>query len=147
MTKYSNLVLSTLLWFFGGTLYFLLEVAYKSLTGHPERISWTMLLLAIILTIPIERCGEELPWSCPLWVQSTACTMLVTAAELVAGLILNVWLGLCIWDYSNLPFNFLGQICPQYMVVWWALCLMFVPAFDWLRWAVLGGEKPQYSFF
>ena len=49
MTRYSNAVLSVLLWFFGGTLYFLLEVAYKTSTGFPERISWTMLVLAVVL--------------------------------------------------------------------------------------------------
>lgn len=137
-------VLSILLWFFGGALYFLLEVAYKTATGHPERISWTMLAVAIVLTIPVERCGAELPWECPLWLQAAACAALVTAVELVAGLVLNVWLRLGIWDYSHLPLNLWGQICPQFSLVWWGLCLMFIPVFDWLRWSVEGGERPQY---
>ena len=134
MTRYSKPVLSMLLWFFGGALYFVLEVAYKTATGHPERISWTMLVVAIVLCIPVERCG------------AAACAALVTAAELVAGLLLNVWLGLGVWDYSDLPFNFMGQICPQFSLVWWALCLMFIPVFDWLRYAVEGKEKPHYTF-
>ena len=137
-------VLSILLWFFGGALYFVLEVAYKTATGHPERISWTMLVVAIVLTIPVERCGAELPWGCPLWLQAAACAALVTAVELVAGLLLNVWLGLGIWDYSHMPLNLWGQICPQFSFVWWALCLMFIPVFDWLRYAVEGGERPKY---
>ena len=144
MTRYSKPVLSMLLWFFGGALYFVLEVAYKTATGHPERISWTMLVVAIVLCIPVERCGAELPWECPLWLQAAACAALVTAVELVAGLLLNVWLGLGIWDYSDLPFNFMGQICPQFSLVWWALCLAFIPVFDWLRYAVEGGERPKY---
>ena len=49
MSKAGKRVLSVLLWFFGGTLYFLLEVAYKTATGHQERISWTMLVLAVVL--------------------------------------------------------------------------------------------------
>lgn len=147
MTKYSNAVLSMLLWFFGGTIYFLIEVAYKSLTEHPERISWTMLVLATLLTIPVERCGAELPWECPLWIQALTCASLVTVVELVAGLVLNVFLGLNIWDYSDLPFNLWGQICPQYAAAWWFLCLAFIPIFDWLRWAVVGGDKPRYNFF
>lgn len=60
MTRYSNRVLSVLLWFFGGTVYFFLEVAYKTIAEHPERISWTMLALAIVLSIPLERFGAEL---------------------------------------------------------------------------------------
>lgn len=146
MTQWSNRVLSVLLWFFGGTLYFLIEVAWKTATGHPERISWTMLVLAVVLCVPVERAGYNLPWSCPLWLQALACSALVTVTEFVAGLVLNVWLGLCVWDYTNLPFNLLGQICPQYAVAWWGLCFIFIPVFDWLRYAVTGGNKPTYRF-
>ncbi len=146
MSRAGRWVLSILLWVWGGTVYFLLEVGYKSLTGHPERISWTMLVLAIVLTIPVERCGAELPWSCPLWLQALACAALVSVVELAAGLVLNVWMGLGIWDYSGLTGNLMGQICPQFAAVWWGLCLAFIPAFDWLRWAVEGGERPQYTW-
>lgn len=144
MSRWGRRVLSMLLWFWGGTVYFLLEVAWKTATGKPEMISWTMLVLAVLLTIPVERCGEQLPWGAPLWLQALACAALVTAAELAAGLILNVWLGLGVWDYSDLPGNFIGQICPQFAAVWFGLCLVFIPAFDWMRWSVEGGERPKY---
>lgn len=144
MSRAGRWVLSMLLWFWGGTVYFLLEVAYKTATGKPEMISWTMLALAVLLTIPVERCGDQLPWGVPLWLQALACAALVTAAELAAGLILNVWLGLGVWDYSDLPGNFMGQICPQFAAIWFGLCLVFIPAFDWMRWSVEGGERPKY---
>ena len=92
MTRWGNRVLSMLLWSWGGTVYFLLEVAFKTATGHPERISWTMLVLAILLSVPLERFGAELPWSMPLMLQAAICTVAITATELVAGLILNTWL-------------------------------------------------------
>ena len=136
--------LSILLWFWGGTVYFLIEVAYKTATGAPERISWTMLVLAIFLCVPVERAGAELPWECPLWLQAEVCAALVTAAELVAGLILNIWLKLGIWDYSGIPFNLWGQVCLPFSLAWWVLCLVFIPVFDWLRWAVIGGDRPKY---
>ena len=145
MSRAGRWVLSMLLWFWGGTVYYLLEVVYKTATGHPERISWTMLVVAILLTVPVERCGAELPWSCPLWLQAVACATLVTAVELVEGLILNVWLGLGVWDYSQLPGNLWGQICPQFAAVWWVICLVFIPVFDWMRWAVESGERPHYG--
>lgn len=145
MTRFSKPVLSILLWFFGGTLYFLLEVAYKTLTGHPDRINWTMLVVALILCIPVERCGAQLPWSCPLWLQALCCAGAVTVVELLAGCVINLWLHMNVWDYSNLPFNLLGQICPQYSAIWFVLCLAFIPIFDWLRWAVEGGEFPAYK--
>ncbi len=144
MSRAGRWVLSMLLWFWGGTIYFLLEVAWKTATGKPEMISWTMLVVAVLLTIPVERCGEQLHWGVPLWLQALACAALVTAAELAAGLILNVWLGLGVWDYSDLPGNFMGQICPQFAAIWFGLCLVFIPAFDWMRWSVEGGQRPKY---
>ena len=145
MSKTGCWVLSMLLWFWGGTVYFLLEVAWKTVTGKPESISWTMLALAILLTAAVERCGYQLPWEVPLWLQALACAALVTAAELAAGLILNVWLGMGVWDYSDLPGNFMGQICPQFAAIWWVLCLAFIPVFDWMRYAVERGENPHYT--
>ena len=145
MTRWSDAVLSMLLWAWGGTVYFLLEVAFKSFTGHPERISWTMLVVAILLTIPVERAGEQLPWEVPLWLQALVCAALVTAVELAAGCVINLWLGWDVWDYTAMPGNLWGQICPQYSALWFVLCLVFIPTFDWLRWAVEGGVRPRYT--
>ena len=144
MSRAGRWVLSVLMWTWGGAAYFLLEVAYKTARGEPERISWTMLVLAAILCIPIERAGAEMPWDVPLWMQAAGGAVLVTATELIAGLILNVWLGLGVWDYSDLWGNLWGQICPQFAAIWWGLCLVFIPVFDWMRYAVAGGERPRY---
>lgn len=144
MSRAGRWVLSVLMWTWGGAAYFLLEVAYKTARGEPERISWTMLVLAAILCIPVERAGAEMPWDVPLWMQAAGCAVLVTATELIAGLILNVWLGLGVWDYSDLWGNLWGQICPQFAAIWWGLCLVFIPVFDWMRYAVAGGERPRY---
>lgn len=144
MSRAGRRVLSLLLWTFGGTVYFLLEVAWKTFRGEPERISWTMLVVAMLLTVAVERCGAELPWTCPLWLQGAACAVLMTVVELAAGLLLNKLLGLGIWDYSGLPGNLWGQICPQFTAVWWVLCMAFIPVFDWMRYAVEGGERPKY---
>ena len=139
-------ILSMLLWFWAGGVYFFIEVLWKTLRGRPDAISWTMFLLAIILAIPLERCGAEMKWETPLWVQGLVCGTAITAAELAAGLVLNVWLGLGVWDYSGLWGNFLGQVCPQFWLLW---CLGSIPSIvilDWLRYAVEGGERPRYNF-
>lgn len=146
MSRAGKWVLSMLLWTWGGTVYFLLEVVYKTISGRPEAISWTMLVLAVILCVPVERCGAELPWDCPLWLQALCCAALVTAVELAAGVGLNLWLGLKIWDYSQMPGNLWGQICPQFAFLWWGLCFLFIPVFDWLRYAVAGGDRPTYTY-
>lgn len=146
MTQYRDAVLSALMWTWGGTVYFLMEVAYKIVMGRPEAISWTMLVLAMVLCVPIEVCGAELPWKVPLWAQALLCAVIVTATEFFCGILLNIVLDLGIWDYSNLPGNVLGQICPQFFVLWFVLCLVFIPVFDWIRYIVVGGERPRYYF-
>lgn len=138
-------VLSLLLWTWTGTTYFFAEVVFKTLRGRPETISWTMLALAILLAIPLERFGAELPWDCPLWLQALICGTAIVAAELAAGLVLNIWLGMAIWDYSALRGNLWGQICPQFWVLWCLLSLPMIVILDWLRYAVEGGETPRYT--
>ncbi len=138
-------VLSLLLCTWTGTTYFFVEVVFKTLRGHPEAISWTMLALAILLAIPLERFGAELPWDCPLWLQALICGTAITAAELAAGLVLNICLGMAVWDYSSLPGNLWGQICPQFWALWCLLSLPMIVILDWLRYAVEGGETPHYT--
>lgn len=138
-------LLSMLLWTWGGTVYYIMEVLFKTVTGHPERIHWTMLVLAIILSMVLERCGAEFPWEWALPAQAFICTFAITATEFVAGLVLNMWLGLNIWDYSNLPFNFMGQICLWYSMVWFVLSLIFIPIFDFIKYFINGGTHPRYT--
>lgn len=147
MTKLSNFLLSMLMWTWGGTLYFFMEVVYKTLTGKPDHISWTMIIVAFILCIPLERFGDELPWEMPMILQTIICAVAITITELIAGLILNVWLGLHVWDYSELPFNFMGQICLQFSLLWVVLSFLGIKAFDWIRYAIVGGIRPQYKMF
>ena len=105
-----------------------------------------MFALAIFLAIPLERFGAELPWNMPLIAQATICTVGITAAEFVAGLIINVWLGMGVWDYSAMPGNVMGQICPQFIGLWLILSHVGIIMLDWLRYVVEGGERPHYRF-
>lgn len=138
-------VLSALLWVWTGGLYFFIEVAWKTFRGRPDTISWTMFALAIILAVPLERFGAEMEWETPFWCQVTVCALGVTAMEFVAGLILNRWLGLGVWDYSHMAGNLLGQICPQFFLIWVVLSAVGIIMLDWMRYAVEGGEKPHYK--
>ena len=65
---------------------------------------------------------------------------LITAIELVAGTIINVIFGLDVWDYSNLPYNFYGQICLPYSILWIALSFPLAYFCAWVK-NIL--EKPQ----
>ncbi len=51
----------------------------------------------------------------------------VTAVELIFGSLFNLKLGLGVWDYSNIPFNFKGQICLLYSVLWGFISALAIP--------------------
>ena len=59
--------------------------------------------------------------------KALACAVGITAIELVFGLIFNVWLGMNVWDYSDMPFNLLGQICPSFTLLWVGIAIAFLP--------------------
>ena len=127
-------------WLCGGVLYGLLEILWR---GHTH---WTMMVLAAALCIPLDVANERFPWALPLWVQAILGGLVITAGELAAGLILNVWLGLGIWDYSGQRGNLWGQICPQYTALWCLLAGPVIVGFDWLDHWLCGGERPRYTF-
>ena len=47
--------------------------------------------------------------------------LVITCIELIAGVIFNILLRQDVWDYSNMPLNFLGQICLPFSAVWFIL--------------------------
>lgn len=62
--------------------------------------------------------------------------VIVTVLEFVSGIILNLWLGLNVWDYSNMRFNLLGQVCPQFCIAWFFLSYFVIRIDDFLRKAI-----------
>ena len=49
--------------------------------------------------------------------------------EFAAGVVLNIWMGLHIWDYTHLWGNVLGQVCLPMAIVW----LFLMPFALWLE--------------
>lgn len=53
-------------------------------------------------------------------------TLMISAWELLFGAVLNIAFGMDIWDYSDMPLNFMGQVCLPYASLW---LLLSFPAF------------------
>lgn len=49
---------------------------------------------------------------------SVIASIIITALELIFGIIFNLYLKMDVWDYSNMPFNLLGQICLPFSLLW-----------------------------
>lgn len=125
----------------GGCVYFLIEMAWR---GHSH---WTMAVLGGVCFVLIGDINEFIPWNMPLILQGAIGSGIVTVLELASGIILNLWLGLGIWDYSNMPFNLLGQICLPFTLLWVALSIVAVVLDDWLRYWLFGEDRPTYTLF
>ncbi len=122
----------------GGLLYIALELAWR---GHSH---WTMFLLGGACFLAIGAVNEWVPWCMPLWQQTLIGAAIVTLLEFLTGCIVNLWLGWGVWDYSGLPGNILGQICPQYMLLWIPVSLAAIVLDDWLRYWMFWEERPHY---
>lgn len=130
-----------LLFLIGGSLYVLIELIARG------RSHWTMALLGGLCFLFIGAINERVPWSVGLLWQMLLGGGIITVLELATGLVVNVWLGWGVWDYSNMPINLWGQICLPYSLLW---CLISLPAIyldDWMRWRLFDEEKPHYILF
>lgn len=130
-----------ILFLIGGFLYYAIEILWR---GYSH---WTMFILGGVCFIYAGIQNERTPWEEPLWKQVLKVDVFVLIAEFITGCILNLWLGLNIWDYSNLKFNVLGQSSLLFAVLFLPLCLIAIVLDDYIRYWVFDEEKPRYRLF
>lgn len=129
-----------ILGFIGGLLYIIIELIWR---GYSH---WTMFALGGLCFVCMGRINEVIPWNMPLWLQVLIGTVIITVLEFVTGCIVNLWLGWNVWDYSNVPFNVLGQICLPYILLWIPMSLTGIVSDDYLRHWLFKEEKPHYCW-
>ena len=69
----------------------------------------------------------------------------ITAIEFFAGEILNRRLQMNIWDYSDIPLNFDGQICLPFVFLWIILAAIGTALDDLIRWKMFK-EPRNFSY-
>lgn len=124
----------------GGLIYVLIEILFR---GHSH---WTMFLVGGLCFWLIGLINEIIPWEMSLWKQCIIGSTIVTVVEFLSGCIINLWLGWNVWNYSDMPFNLLGQICLPFSIAWVGLALVAIILDDCLRYWLFGEEKPHYHW-
>lgn len=124
----------------GGALYYGIEMLWRG-QSH-----WTMAVLGGICFVMIGIANEIFPPHTPVLLQMLWGAVMVTALEFMAGLILNLWFGMDIWDYSNMPFHLWGQVCLPYTFLWFLLSLPAILLEDYLHHWLFGDAKPKYNW-
>jgi uncharacterized membrane protein len=103
----------------GGVLYPFLEIICR---GHSD---FSMAVAGGISLCLIDKvCNCRLKFS-PLTVKCMAGSAIITAVEFITGILVNLVLKLDVWDYSQLPMNFMGQICVPFSLLW---SILTIPA-------------------
>ena len=105
---------AAVLFYLGGSAYMTLEYLWR---GRSHGSMFLLGGLCFSLMGPLYR---KLP-GVPLAVKQVLGAGMVTALELLTGLLVNR--EFTVWDYRSLPFNFHGQICLNYSLLWMPLTL------------------------
>lgn len=126
------------LFLIGGFAYMGIEILWRGYTH------WTMGIVGGFCFVLIGLINEVFTFCMPLWKQDLIATVLVTIVEFISGYIINIVFQLNVWDYSDVPFNVMGQICLPYMGLWFLLANVAIIVDDLIRWKLFHDEKPHY---
>ncbi len=130
---------TTSLFLVGATIYFVIEVLFR---GYSH---WTMLLLGGLCFLLIGYINERYH-HISLLKQGLVGSGIITILEFVFGIIFNIVLKWNIWDYSDVPFNILGQICIPFSIAWIGLSVVAVFVDDYLRYIWFDESRPIYKW-
>lgn len=128
-----------ILFYIGGFSYYIIEILWR---GYSH---FSMTIVGGICFLLIGSINEVFDWDMPIIHQMFYSSLMITIVEFFAGLLLNVILNLNIWDYSNMKFNLMGQICLLYSFLWFFLSAAAIVLDDYLRYWLFDEEKPHYQ--
>jgi hypothetical protein len=139
-----------------GLLYMSLEVFFRWIHGDMlgwNGISWaSMAGWTSIWMLPIGgACGvcvgylNEWRWS--RWMRVTGAALIgvaiILTIELLVGLVLNTWLNLHVWDYSDKWGNWLGLICVENSIAYFLMCPFIFWLDDVIKHYLYAVKQPQ----
>lgn len=125
----------------GGGTYTTIELLYRNETYIQ------MYVLGGLCFLICGLLNEIYEWDLGLIKQVFIGTIIVTFLEFATGMIFNVWLGMNMWSYHDLPFNLYGQIALPFVGVWMILVLIAILIDDQIRYRFFDEERPRYKLW
>lgn len=129
------------LFLIGGFSYFYIEILYR---GHSH---FSMILCGGLAFIGCGMLNQVFPARFSFLTQMILSCIIITILEFLTGYIVNIKLGLAVWDYSNMPYNLYGQICLAFSIIWLVLSAVCIFMDDLIRWKIFDEEKMEYRWF
>ena len=105
----------------GGAAYVALELLWRG------RSHVSMFLAGGASLLLVGRLNRVEP-KLPLPLRAVVGAGIITTVELAAGMLFNR--EYTVWDYRNVPGNYLGQICPRFSLLWILLSLVVLLVYD-----------------
>jgi uncharacterized membrane protein len=128
------------LFLLGGFTYYRAEIILR---GYSH---WSMLVVGGLSAVLIGLVNEVIPWKMPFYQQCIIASLIITTMEFVSGLILKMF-GIEVWDYSDMPFNFIGIICLPFSLLWTLVGGFTIIWDDFWRWLFFKEKFPEYKMF
>ena len=108
----------------GGAIYVAAELLWRG------RSHVSMFCAGGLCLLLIGQLGEVEP-KCPRYLQVPLGVGIILMVELGMGMLVNR--GYAVWDYRNLPGNFMGQICPQFALLWLPLSWLAIVVYEKMK--------------
>lgn len=118
--KIKNIKKYSLLFIIGAVGYAAIEVIWRGYTH------WSMMIAGGLCFIMFSVVAGLLKEK-NILLKAAVCALGVTTIEFLFGVVFNLWLKMDVWDYSHMPLNLLGQICPLFTLMWAGIALAFLP--------------------
>ena len=119
----SNAEKYVLLFLIGGIGYGAIEIAFRGFTH------WSMVLTGGAAFLSLYLINNAFA-NTSIFIKALFGMAVITALELAVGLIVNKVFSLAVWDYSNMPVNFMGQISLQFSACWYGLSIVAFLIFE-----------------
>lgn len=117
----------TIVFCIGSIMYCLIEVLFRRHTH------WTMFLTGGTLFTALYFINLALKTR-SFVLRGLIGAAVITITELLVGVVVNIIFHLNVWNYSSIPGNILGQVCPSFSLCWFLLSIAAVYVVIFLHW-------------
>lgn len=124
--------------YIGGMFYCTVELLWRGWTHG------SMFLLGAVCVYVVG--GLDRYWHAPVLLQMAVGALIVTFFEFWTGILVNNVLHMNVWSYSDVPMNFMGQICLPFTLLWFPLCGIGILFENWIRHALFGEPTSKYRW-
>lgn len=124
----------------GGMIYYYMEIFTRGYSHYSMIICGGLAMIC---------CGglNQIFCSMSILSQMVLSALIITVLEFITGYIVNIIFDIGVWSYYYLPYNFMGQVCLIYSILWMFLSLLIIFVDDGIRHFLYGEKFPVYRWF